>query len=206
MLLEASSHHPNSLIQGIAVGQFLRIKRNCSQEEDFRAEATNMYARFKERGYSHKCIERARKRAINTDRRDLLATVHHSKKDTLQQAPIRIIMRFGSQWDQVKSILSHHWHILSRVPILGEIVRDQPLMTACRSQNLGDNLTHFEYQRSPSTNWLTDIPPFRGMYPCGSCTICKHVDKTDVFASSDGGRNTRLKVLSTAPLHVLFTY
>lgn len=28
-LLEATSHHPCSLIQGIPVGQFLRIKRNC---------------------------------------------------------------------------------------------------------------------------------------------------------------------------------
>lgn len=34
-LQEATSHHPHSLIQGIAVGQFLRIKRNFSLDKFF---------------------------------------------------------------------------------------------------------------------------------------------------------------------------
>lgn len=55
-LLQASSHHPQTLIQVIQSGQFLRIRWNCSSDADFREEASELYTRFRERGYSHRSI------------------------------------------------------------------------------------------------------------------------------------------------------
>lgn len=40
-LLCATSHHPYSLIQGIPVGQFLRIRRNCTLDNDFHTDLYN---------------------------------------------------------------------------------------------------------------------------------------------------------------------
>lgn len=51
-LLYVGSHHPKSLIYGIPVGQFLRIRRNCSKDDDYRHEVDDLYKRFTERGYS----------------------------------------------------------------------------------------------------------------------------------------------------------
>lgn len=45
-LLLATSHHPKSLFQGIPVGQFLITKRNCSNEDDFKAEVQQLIGRF----------------------------------------------------------------------------------------------------------------------------------------------------------------
>lgn len=72
-LLLASSHHPKLLIQGIPLGQFLRIRRNCSDMDDFKNESRELYGRFRDRGYSHTSIRRAKKRALWTERGELLA-------------------------------------------------------------------------------------------------------------------------------------
>lgn len=191
-LLLAASHHPRSLIQGIPVGQFLRIKRNCSHEEDFENEAKELYGRFRKRGYLHQCIRKTKKKAMQADREDLLDKTENKKVPTQQQSPVRIITKYGTQWDQVKSILGQHWHLLSGAPLLGQIVGDRPLLTAGRSHNLKDNLVHSEYQRSTKSNWLTDLPPLRDMYPCGRCKVCKCADRTNVFASSDGKKNFKI--------------
>ncbi|XP_069604306.1 uncharacterized protein [Ranitomeya imitator] len=58
--------------QGPSLGQFLRIKRICSDTSDFEIRAEEMKARFLERGYSKRSIKRAYNRARNTDRHQLL--------------------------------------------------------------------------------------------------------------------------------------
>lgn len=94
-LLQASSHHPDHLIKGIPVGQFLWLRRNCSKDDDFHKEATEMFARFKDRGYPQKTLKQAHKKAWLTDRRDPLAdktvSTNGNKKLTSTQAPLRII-------------------------------------------------------------------------------------------------------------------
>lgn len=48
-LLYATSHHPQWLKNGFPVGQFLRIKKNWSNIEDYRQESQELYVRFRER-------------------------------------------------------------------------------------------------------------------------------------------------------------
>ncbi|XP_056425824.1 uncharacterized protein LOC130367430 [Hyla sarda] len=71
-LLHASSAHPQHLTRNIPVGQFLRDRRLCSTEGDFEKQAEDLKTRFKERGYSGRCIRRAYNRAKNSNRTDLL--------------------------------------------------------------------------------------------------------------------------------------
>lgn len=70
-LLRADSFHPRSLVKGIPMAQFLHILRNCSSDSVFKKEAHDMYARFRERGYSHNILRTAKKRAMNLDRSSL---------------------------------------------------------------------------------------------------------------------------------------
>lgn len=50
-LLHFSSFHSKHLRKGIPKGQFLRIRRNCSDEKDFKETAANLTDRFCTRGY-----------------------------------------------------------------------------------------------------------------------------------------------------------
>lgn len=54
------------------------------------------------KGASHTSQSRAKKRAINTDRKELLNSTPQAEQVGSQQSPIRIITKFGSQWEQVK--------------------------------------------------------------------------------------------------------
>ncbi|XP_069624214.1 uncharacterized protein [Ranitomeya imitator] len=53
-LLHFSSFHPQHLKKGIPKGQFYRIRRNCSTQEDFRKHSQDLTQRFKNRGYPRK--------------------------------------------------------------------------------------------------------------------------------------------------------
>lgn len=180
----------NLLKKEIPIGQFLRTPRNCSRQQDFEAEARDLYGRFRDRGYSHSCIREAKKKALQIDRKSLLNRKDPKPLNDTHE-PLRII-KFGAQWEQIKAILSHHWHILSESPILGNIVGERPLLTARRSRNLRDYLIHSEYKRSPTSNWLTQLPPLKGMFRCGRCSVCRYAERTDVFADFDGKRQFKI--------------
>ncbi|XP_053556264.1 condensin complex subunit 3 [Bombina bombina] len=51
-------HHPNKLKDGIPVGQFLRLKRNCSTEASFERQAAELAGRFRVSG-NQECFEEA---------------------------------------------------------------------------------------------------------------------------------------------------
>ncbi|CAI9540260.1 unnamed protein product, partial [Staurois parvus] len=124
-LLEARSYHPRSLISGIPVGQFLICRRNCSNINDFRMEAQDLYKRFREQGYSHSQIRKARRRAYQTDQKSLLS-LKKDEKVKLSEQPVRMITQFGAQWKAVKQILEKHWKILTQCPKLSKIVGERP--------------------------------------------------------------------------------
>ncbi|KAM9324806.1 ovostatin-like [Gastrophryne carolinensis] len=71
-LLHYNSFHPTSLKRGIPVGQFLRLRRNCSEEMEFMRQAESLANRFMARGYPREVVNRALERAKNTPRMGLL--------------------------------------------------------------------------------------------------------------------------------------
>ncbi|XP_077137816.1 uncharacterized protein LOC143803948 [Ranitomeya variabilis] len=82
-VLHASSSHPPHVVNAVPMGQFLRIKRICSDSLDFEARAKEMKTRFLERGYSKRSIKRAYNIARNMDRNHLLYS--SNKKESTNQ-------------------------------------------------------------------------------------------------------------------------
>lgn len=175
-LLLADSHHPRPLVKGIPVGQFLRMRKNCSTEEDYHCESDMLYRRFRERGYSHRTLKQARKIAGSKTRKDLLSIRDPASSE--QEEPDRLIMQYGDQWNQIGSILLKHCYILTRPSGMEDIVRSRPHMVPKRARNLDDILVQSGFVKTSNRNWLTDMPRLNGMFPCGHCGICRHVDQT----------------------------
>lgn len=195
-MLHADSHHPRSLIRGTPVGQFLHIRRNCSTNDDYRRKSKSLYQRFRERGYSHRILKRAKRIVGQRTRADLLAP-RTGGIDTLSD-PVRFITPYGIQWQQVGSILSDHWHILTRSDTLKAIVGDRPHMVAKRVRNLKDDLVESsEFRRPINRNWLTDMLRLQGMFPCGHCATCKLVDALEHSVTRTQPVNTQLNHSST---------
>ncbi|XP_069624236.1 uncharacterized protein [Ranitomeya imitator] len=62
-LLDYRSFHPVHTRMGVPTGQFLRVRRNCTDDSDFQREARELTTRFKNRHYPHGSISRAYQRA-----------------------------------------------------------------------------------------------------------------------------------------------
>ncbi|CAJ0951789.1 unnamed protein product [Ranitomeya imitator] len=72
-LLRYDSFHPLHTKRGIPVGQFLRIRRNCTLDEDFSFQSRALTTRFRDRGYAKKLISTAFQRAREHSQDSLLS-------------------------------------------------------------------------------------------------------------------------------------
>lgn len=130
----------NSLLHAASVpyGQYLRLRRNCSLDTDFEAEAKLLRSRFLERGYSNKCLKKAYTRAKQQDRRSLL----HDPKLPKSNPGVRLITKFSGQHHQIRTILEKYWYLLTSDDMVSKHINTSPEITFKRSCSLRDNLVH----------------------------------------------------------------
>ncbi|XP_056392722.1 uncharacterized protein LOC130285388 [Hyla sarda] len=58
-ILKADSCHPHHVVNNIPYGEWVRLKRNCSEESTFEQESQLLYGRLKQRGYRDGVLENA---------------------------------------------------------------------------------------------------------------------------------------------------
>ena len=81
LYLNSRSCHPNHVVKNIPKGQFIRVRRICSDIADFDSYATTMKSHFMSRGYDEKRLNRTIETVIKMDRLDLLKEQELPKKD-----------------------------------------------------------------------------------------------------------------------------
>ncbi|XP_071994082.1 uncharacterized protein [Engystomops pustulosus] len=181
-LLHAESAHIPSTIKGIPVGQFLRLKRICSDELSFEQQAADLKIRFRERGYSRKNIERAYRRAKFTPRKELLCPNEEDKKlKTAREGnATRLITTYNKNWKKLTSTISKYWPILHTDKNISQLITKQPKITARRAQNLKDRLVHSHYIPEKNNPFGTKGPKW-GCFPCKNCKACENIQRGDTF-------------------------
>ncbi|XP_071989586.1 uncharacterized protein [Engystomops pustulosus] len=180
------SFHPTHLKNGIPTGQFFRVKRNCSNEEDFKQHAYDLTSRFRDRGYPRKTISKGFLRAKNSERCQLLQT----KVRPVDPRP-RLITTYNNQWTEIHGILRKNWNILRSDNRLIPFLTDKPHITARRSKNLKDALTNSHFQR-PLTP-LGRGTRLLGSFPCGECSVCPFVLRSECFEDQTLKRKYKIR-------------
>uniref|UniRef100_A0A8C5WH29 Reverse transcriptase domain-containing protein n=1 Tax=Leptobrachium leishanense TaxID=445787 RepID=A0A8C5WH29_9ANUR len=177
-LLNWESFHPVPLKLGIPIGQYLRARRNCSNVNDFKEETNRLREMFRSKGYPNRCLKRAYKKALSSDRKQLLIR----KKKIMQEKQIRFIATFDNGWDEIKNICQKYWPILQLDENISKVISKSASFTARRSTNLKDILVHSHFSINESTtHWLTSKP---GIRRCGHCKVCPFVDNSEFFKST----------------------
>ncbi|XP_069610910.1 uncharacterized protein [Ranitomeya imitator] len=115
-LLHASSAHPRHVVQSVPTGQFLRLRRICSDIGDFERQADDLKKRFYQRGYSHRMVKKAYNRARHSSRHDLI----YKSNAKLPDGKIRFVTDYHNQFSAVRAILNKSWPILRMDPILSQ--------------------------------------------------------------------------------------
>lgn len=103
-----SCHHP-SWLKNVPKSQFLCIRHNCNNYDDFIQQSSVLKTRFLEKGY-----------AIDS----LIAYNNINKKERKIFCPL--ITNFSVQHYQIKKIIQNPWNILQVYPVLKTILPDKP--------------------------------------------------------------------------------
>ncbi|XP_069600613.1 uncharacterized protein [Ranitomeya imitator] len=96
-LLEFNSFHPWHTKVGVPTGQFLRIRRNCTRDQDFLMQARDLTDRFRQRSYPKRVVATAFQRARQHDQASLLIPVGRSR-----ESQTRFITDYNDSWGQGK--------------------------------------------------------------------------------------------------------
>ncbi|CAJ0968887.1 unnamed protein product [Ranitomeya imitator] len=124
-LLRWDSHHPVSLKEGIPKGQYLRARRNCSSNEEYKTQADELKTRFLARGYLEGILRKAFNEVKDINRNSLLVPA-----PTKEERPVcRYITTYNNGAQKVRTILQKYWSILNMDEDIGEMVGDSPRIT-----------------------------------------------------------------------------
>ncbi|KAJ1119551.1 hypothetical protein NDU88_007736 [Pleurodeles waltl] len=133
-LLQYQSFHPRALRDNLPVGQFLRLRRNCSSMTDYRKHADKLTTKLHTKDYPPHLVSRARKRARNNNRDQLLQP--RALKSSLEK--IVCVTTFNPLSNEIQKIIRDNWKILTS----GGLPFEPPLHTYKRASNIRNIVVH----------------------------------------------------------------
>ena len=167
--LNFKSSHPFECKASIPASQFLRLRKICSEDDDFEQAATTMESFFVARGYPIQLVQEGRRKAASTPRALLLAGRNANQTGTNR---VPMVTTYHPKNTPVCKILSRNYNILTNDDCTRVTFPQPPLKAYRRAKNLRDLLVH------------SGFPPAQpaqqpGTFPCKRtiCRTCAHINQ-----------------------------
>jgi hypothetical protein len=193
-----SSSHPQATKDSIPYSQFLRLRRICSNDEDFETQAEKMFTFFTARLYPEHLVTQALEKARTVSRDEALAPRTSKDKEERTVA----VLPYHPHNLAVRNILLRNFSLLQQDPTLKAVFRQPPLIAFKRDQNLRDLLVRSAHRTTSSSSASTP-----GCKPCGSnkCKTCPYIDPSTTFKTPSGQFTVRsaLSCKSTNIVYIL---
>ena len=176
-----SAHHGPCHTKG-PYGQFLRIRRICSRNEDFIENGVNLIRYYLKRGYPFKQLKNHMLKACKYSQDELLEV--KTKEPT--KVPVMTTM-FNPSNPDIKHYIHKNWNIIENSADCADTFATKPIIGFKRLPNLRDMLTKASISYPPK-----DIePPKTIPTHCtrlGRCTYCPIIKKIDVVTCRITGK------------------
>ncbi|CAH2285173.1 Hypothetical predicted protein, partial [Pelobates cultripes] len=174
--IEMSSCHYPPWLKNVPKSQFLRVRRNCTQEIDYISQAERIKEQFLDKGYEidtlQNCIEEVKK----IDRKDLIRYKKpHNRTTDKHTFNMPFICNHSGNNHKINKIVTKYWPILKEDPILSQILPNRPKMVYRGCKNLKQILVKSSLRTQPPTHFLNKN---KGFYGCGSCLACRETNST----------------------------
>ena len=199
-----TSCHPSHCKNGGPYGEFLRIRRNCTQPEDYETHSTKRVEDYAKRGYPRHLLTEAKTQAYNKNRSELLSpTNKKDQKQGLTRVPL--VVTFNPANPDFSKILRKHWPLISLSKRCQAAFPEIPMIAYRRNKNLSDKLVRAKLPKQPATPTpqagpsshrpvdLTQNQQKLINSRCNSkqfyCSICPRKDMTLEYKSSYTGRS-----------------
>ena len=164
MYLDFNSFHPSSLKKSIVYSQCLRLKRICSDHEDYINQTSRLSEFFFSAGYPVSIIKNGIKRAAKFRRDDLLI-----QKEVVPKKRIPFVTQYHPLIKKFSPTLRKEFTSQLKDPSLTDLFKDPPIIAMRQPPNLHRLLTSSKLPTSCSSK--------TGNLPCNKprCQICKHI-------------------------------
>ena len=162
-----SSHNP-SMKNGIPSSQFLRLRRLCSDDTDFKEKAEEMVEFFIQRHYTEDIIRTALQKVRTIPHQQ---TLQPNDKTATEKKPM-VSLLYHPSTNRVRKIIQSNWSLLQSYAKLAAIFSQPPLIAYKCDTNIHDMLVRSK-QRQPATRTPGTTPCNQAK--CGTCPfICRH--------------------------------
>ncbi|OCT98976.1 hypothetical protein XELAEV_18004776mg [Xenopus laevis] len=188
-LLHRQSSHPEPLLRGIAIGQFLRLRHYCSTWSAFQHTSMDLWDRLINRGYEINNI----KKTVSSNRTELLTQSRRPQKENQNKRvnkQLRFITVYSSEAKEIQQIILRHWAILRSDPVLLSglnIERPQFVFRHGYNLSLRDTLSPSMLpEKRQNKNWLQTVRT----YKCGAnvCKCCRFIKTSKEIQSTYTGK------------------
>ena len=143
-----SSAHPRRCKDSIPYSQFLRIRRICKREVDFRKNVMILSVHFLRRQYPEKLLLKAAALALEKDRETLLIPKEKGK-DAYDETQIFLSTTFHPSDNNVRDIAYRNWDMLGKSETTYFLYEKKLRMSYRRPKNLRDILIRANLPRKP---------------------------------------------------------
>ena len=192
LYLLSSSCHPKHTINAIPKGQFIRIRRICSDLELYWKHSKEYIKFFAEKGYNLQKLQDVAKEISKVDREGLL---HYKSKPS----PVsKILKDLFTQWhpqiSKLSFILKKHKDILTGSPELSQCFPEAPKVMYRRKRSIKDILRKSDIAPNPGSG-KTKVQN----HPCGhgNCILCPSFSKSNVITNRQNGHKFNMSQCRT---------
>ncbi|XP_066926567.1 uncharacterized protein [Clytia hemisphaerica] len=131
LYLNAKSCHPNHVIRNIPKGQFIRIRRICTNVADYINHGKQLLQYFLKRGYRHDVVENAYKDVLKSSRESLFRSKEKDKQD--QQSIF--VCTWHPALRHLSSLLRQNFNIVKNDITLSTVFPSTPTVAFRRRKN-----------------------------------------------------------------------
>ena len=161
-----TSSHPPACRNSLPYSQLLRLRRLCSDYDDFLDRSSEMIEFFRRRSFPDSILSSAWLRVRHLSRLD---TLTDSQSSSSSSDRVKLVLTFHPHNFSVRRIMLKHYSLLQSDPDTRAAFHDLPLVAYRRDKNLKDNLVHSHLKSS--------VPDHFGTVRCsrGRCYTCPYV-------------------------------
>ena len=180
LYLNAKSCHPRHVIKNLPKGQFIRIRRICSDDADFDRHAAQTKKYFVQRGFTEKQLQHTVESVKKMSRDDLLM----DRERTPDKDPHAIfVCTWHPKLRGLSSVLDKNYEILKNDPTLSKIFDKKPIVAFRRKRNLRNILCKNDVREKNFEKQETKN--------CKGCQVCKIMTKKDVVVNQKNGLSVK---------------
>ncbi|XP_056408704.1 uncharacterized protein LOC130314468 [Hyla sarda] len=161
-----SSHRP-TVKNNIPYGQFIRLKRNNTNEMTYIQQANALENRFKERAYPESIIKKGREKAEKVKRKDLLKNKVQPKEKEMERKKFTFVFQNSTMNSVMEQAIRRNWFLLEADEDLKEVAQSRPRITYKKNITIGETINKNKRKKAATKKetWLDNVIP-KGNYKC----------------------------------------